>query len=225
MRSFTALTALLLCSLSWISVSASESGIVNVQPGEEVTLMCSNNSVGPTYTFWSKLINTTKVRCISSMYGFSGDPKYCTGFENGKFHMSSNISDVFLKIKQVDSSDSGLYFCGYYEKGHTIMDVKHVNVQGDGESRDGNEDFAKSGEPNDVTELTSMILAALAFILIIIIIGLLVKVRKLQKAVDENPNPEEIHYAALNFNKKSRTTHRCPPERQLEPNVVYAATR
>ena len=45
--------------------------------------------------------------------------------------MSSNISTVFLKIKHVNSSDSGLYFCGYYNsRNPVICDATHLEVQG-----------------------------------------------------------------------------------------------
>lgn len=35
------------------------------------------------------------------------------GFKNAKFNMTSNKTNIFLSIKQVDASDSGLYICGY----------------------------------------------------------------------------------------------------------------
>ena len=38
---------------------------------------------------------------------------YFDGFQEEKFNMTSNVSNVFLQIKQVDLSDSGLYICGY----------------------------------------------------------------------------------------------------------------
>lgn len=44
--------------------------------------------------------------------------------------MSSNISAVLLQIKQVDLSDSGMYFCGFYTGGQTVINVIHLKVQG-----------------------------------------------------------------------------------------------
>lgn len=55
------------------------------------------------------------------MYGSEGDPSYCDGFHSEKFIMSSNKTTLFLQIKQVDLMDSGLYFCGFYVKKHTVI--------------------------------------------------------------------------------------------------------
>ena len=120
-----------LCVSGWISVSVSESQTVEVQPGEEVTLQCSNISKSPTQTDWFRVVNGTKASCIASMYGSEDKASLCDGFQNTKFEMSSNISTVFLKITKVDLSDSGLYFCGFYIGTNTVIaDVTKLHVQG-----------------------------------------------------------------------------------------------
>uniref|UniRef100_A0A3B3TX09 Ig-like domain-containing protein n=1 Tax=Poecilia latipinna TaxID=48699 RepID=A0A3B3TX09_9TELE len=119
MENFMQITAILLCSQSWIC----ESLTVEVHPGEDITLFCSNLSSSPTQTDWFRVINGTKPSCISSMYGPEGEASYCHGFQSEKFNMSSNVTTVFLHIKQVDLMDSGLYFCGFYRKKHTVVEA------------------------------------------------------------------------------------------------------
>ncbi|XP_039677610.1 uncharacterized protein LOC120572378 [Perca fluviatilis] len=234
MRSFTLISALLLCSLSWISVSASESHTVEVQSGGDVTLMCSNISSVPTTTEWFRVINRTKPSCISSMYGSDGKPSFCDGFQNG-FEMSSNISTVFLKIKRVDLSDSGLYFCGFYIEGHTVIaGATYLKVQGNSES-DFGVDLNTEKESDGMTNVMIVILGSLTVltVLTIVVIVLTVKIRKLQTAVIEEPQPErnkdlgsdELNYAALNFQVKPKRSRRPASEREMETHVVYAATR
>ncbi|XP_037614617.1 uncharacterized protein LOC119481586 [Sebastes umbrosus] len=239
MRSFT-LTALLLCSL--ISVSGSESQTVEVQSGDEVTLTCPNIFKIPTRKEWFRLINRTKPSCISSMYGSNGEALLCDGFQKEKFEMSSNKSTVFLKIKRVDLSDSGLYFCGIYKDQHTvIVSATHLIVQGDGES-DGEVEFKteKSNsiivlvEENDGSaNLMSLILGGLTVSLTIVVVVLAVKVRKLQTAVNEELQPErnknlgsdELNSAALRFLPETMRNRRPASEREVETRVVYAASR
>ncbi|GLD65093.1 uncharacterized protein AKAME5_002930400, partial [Lates japonicus] len=129
MRSFTLVTALFLCCINWISVSVSETQTVEVQLGQEVTLLCPNISNEQTEAEWFRLVNRTKISCISSMYKSDGKASFCDGFQN-RFEMSSNITTVFLQIKRVDFSDSGLYFCGFYINAHTVItNTIHLNVQ------------------------------------------------------------------------------------------------
>ncbi|XP_051231374.1 uncharacterized protein LOC127349554 [Dicentrarchus labrax] len=234
MKSFPLITALLLCSLSWISVSGSESQTVEVQPGEDVTLLCSDISTSPTQTDWFRVTNRTKPSCISSMYGSDGNVFYCDGFSTGKFKMSSNVSTVLLQIKRVDLSDSGLYFCGFYKGKHTVISTAtHLNVKVDGESDDQVDCNTQIEEPDGMTTLMSVILGGLTAVLTIVIIVLAVKIRKLQTAVKEEAQPErnknldsdDLNYAALRFQAKPKRNHRPAPERELEPHVVYAATR
>ncbi|KAM7366046.1 hypothetical protein PAMP_015515 [Pampus punctatissimus] len=168
MRSFILITALLLCSLSWISVSVSESQIVDVQPGENVTLLCFLNDFRPpTRVSWSKLVNKTEIICISSVIMSVSNITFCDGFENWKFNMSSNTSTVSLKITQVDLSDSGLYFCRFHDRGYTELQIKYLNVQ-------------EQEESDGITKMTSVILGCVTVFLVMVVIGLVVKIRKLQ---------------------------------------------
>ncbi|XP_034471298.1 uncharacterized protein LOC117779319 isoform X5 [Hippoglossus hippoglossus] len=109
---FTLLSAIL-CILSWISVSRCEFHVVEVQTGEEVTLLCTNYISSPTHISWFRLENGSNTSHISSMLSLDTGASYFDGFEKEKFSMTSNVSHVFLQIKQVDLLDSGLYICGY----------------------------------------------------------------------------------------------------------------
>ncbi|XP_035850084.1 uncharacterized protein LOC116042300 isoform X3 [Sander lucioperca] len=224
------ITALILCSISWISVSGSESHTETVEgrPGGEVTLTCSypsNTSIRDTLTLWLRVFNRTKASWISTMTGSTGKPFYSDGIQNGRFNMSTNISTLFLQIKHVDVSDSGLYLCGFYIKGRYDFSAIHLNVKGSDESHD--DDRKSETESDGTAKLMSLILGALTVLLLMIIIGLVVKNRKLQKAANEEQNPqqpenqtsEELNYAAVAFRPKTRKT------REVEPNVVYASTR
>uniref|UniRef100_A0A3Q1J738 Immunoglobulin domain-containing protein n=1 Tax=Anabas testudineus TaxID=64144 RepID=A0A3Q1J738_ANATE len=151
----------------WISVSGSHS--VTVQPGGDVTLLCPNVSNYDSMIFWFRLINDSQARCISVMINSKSKVEFCSEFHNEKFEMSSNITVLFLKIKQVDLSDSGLYFCGFYTSGRPIFSVNHLNVEGS----DG------------ITQLISMTLGSLTFFLVVVIISLVVHIRKLQTGTTE----------------------------------------
>uniref|UniRef100_A0A671XUP7 Immunoglobulin domain-containing protein n=1 Tax=Sparus aurata TaxID=8175 RepID=A0A671XUP7_SPAAU len=207
MKSFTLMTSLLLCSLSWISVSGSESHNVGVRTGDEVTLLCSNLSTIKTQTDWFRVVNRTKPHCISSMYESDGEVSFCDGFQNGKFEMSSNVSTVFLKIKQVDLSDTGLYFCGFYIRTHTVISTAtYLNVQ---EERDR------------MANIMCLILGGLTVLLTIFSIALAVKIRKLQTVIDshlQNMGSDDLHYAAVRFQAKPKRNRRPASEREMEPH-------
>ncbi|XP_069578916.1 uncharacterized protein [Brachyistius frenatus] len=218
---------------SWISVSVSETQTVEVQPGEEVTLMCHNGSSTTTQTEWFRVVNRTKVSCISSMYDFNSPASYCDGFKNGKFEMSSNVTTVFLNIKLVDLSDYGLYFCGFYVKSHTVIaNATELRIPDNDESN-YELDSETEEKSKGMTDLLSMILGGLTVSLTLVVIVLAVKIRKLQTADIEEPQPEtgknmspdELNYAALSFQAKPKRSRRRASERELEPHVVYAATR
>ncbi|XP_023252339.1 uncharacterized protein LOC111646966 [Seriola lalandi dorsalis] len=230
MRSFTVATASFLCCISWISVSVSQSQTVEVQSGEDVTLLCSNISRSPTQTDWFRLVNRTKASCISSMYESENEASFCDGFQN-RFEMSSNISTVFLMIKRVDVSDSGLYFCGFYKGKHTVITgTIHLNVHGNNES-DYEEDCNSEEIPGGMTNLMSVVLGGLTVFLTIVVIVLAVKLRT---AANEEPRPgrnknlgsEDLKSAAaLRLLSKTMRNRRPASEREVETHVVYDATR
>ncbi|XP_034713259.1 uncharacterized protein LOC117935231 [Etheostoma cragini] len=168
MMSFTVVTASLLCSLGWISVSGSESHTVEAQPGEDVTLLCSNFSNAPSQIYWFRVVKGSQPRCVSFMFKPPEPAILCDGFQNGKFEMRSNMSAVFLKIKQVNSSDSGLYFCGFnIIKNPVIVGATYLDVQ---------------EEPAEIEHLMSVILAAVTVVLTKLIIGLVVTNTRFQTA-------------------------------------------
>ncbi|XP_076738864.1 uncharacterized protein LOC143417121 [Maylandia zebra] len=191
--SFTIRTALLVCSLGWIS--RSESSIVEVQPGENATLLCSKLSSFPTHTVWFRLVNRTQPCCIS-IYNSIEPPSFCDGVDQEKFEVTSNFSTIFLKIKHVDLSDTGFYFCGYYTNGlPVIVNSMDLQVQGkNGEIRNNKENEICSfhhstfllEEAGETTNLTTLILSAVTVVLTKVIICLVVKMR-LQTESESSP--------------------------------------
>ncbi|XP_030285500.1 uncharacterized protein LOC115588967 [Sparus aurata] len=224
MKNFTLIAALSLCSFSWISASVSQSQTVEAQPGEEVTLQCNIYNNGAVI-FWFRLVDRTEVSCVSvKIHG--NEAKNCEGFQNGKFEMRSSNNTVSLKIGFVTKSDAGLYFCGFYTNGTPTFSVVDLNVKGSNEPHD-DEDSEGKRETDGIAVLISVILGALTVVLLLVIVGLVVKVRKLQTAVKKDQNPEQrenvvcdedVNYAAVTIRPKAK-------RREQEPNVIYASTR
>ncbi|XP_045920827.1 uncharacterized protein LOC123980462 [Micropterus dolomieu] len=209
MMNFIYVTAL----LCWISVSVSEFHTVEVQPGEEVTLMCSNFSSTPSNIIWFRLNNRSNASCISSMFSSDANASYCDGFQNSKFNMMSNTTTIFLEIKQVDLSDSGLYFCGFISNGNSvIISATYLKIQG---------------------KIVVVILGAVTVFLIIAVTGLAVKISKLQRADNEEQNPQQsenldsddLKDAALTLHSTTIRNRRPASEREVETCVIYAASR
>ncbi|XP_076581541.1 uncharacterized protein LOC143317326 [Chaetodon auriga] len=215
MMNFTLITAFL-CTFFWITVS--ESHTVEVQPGENVTLLCSNFTTFPSHIVWFKLANRHNVSCISSMLSSDGNASFCDGFQNSQFNMTANSTTLFLRIKEVDSSDSGLYFCGFYSGGKPVI----VSAT-----------YLKVHVFDGITNLTSVILGSLIIVLVIVIIGLAVKIGKPHTAHPEEQTPQHsenlgsdaLNYAAVTFHPKRKSSRRPPSEDQLESCVVFATTR
>ncbi|XP_051231366.1 uncharacterized protein LOC127349550 isoform X2 [Dicentrarchus labrax] len=230
MNFFTLITVLTLCSLSWISVSGSESQTVEAQVGEEVTLLSTNMSKRSTPTFWVKLVNGTKASCITVM--INDEVQHCDGFRKGKYEMTSKISTVFLRIKHVDLSDSGLYLYGCYEIGRPNFNVIHLHVKGG--SDEPHDDMDNKCKKSDgIAKLVIVVLGSLTVVLVMVIICLVVTVRKLQTAANEEQRPQQrenldsddLKDAALSLYLTTIRNRRPESERQVETRVIYAASR
>uniref|UniRef100_A0A3P9BHA0 Ig-like domain-containing protein n=1 Tax=Maylandia zebra TaxID=106582 RepID=A0A3P9BHA0_9CICH len=203
---------------------------VEVQPGEEVTLQCSNLSRLNIRLFWFRSTNRPSASRISSMVSPESSVTFYEGFQNVKFNMTSNISVLFLEIEQVDSSDSGLYFCGEL-KNEMFIVYGATNLKVQGKLVFFSIDSLTDSSQNPST----MILGSLTVFLLLVIIGLIVKIRKFHTGIYLlklklnmkrflNVDSGAMNYAALSFPLRTKI-RRSAPQRELEPNVVYAATR
>uniref|UniRef100_A0A3Q3W2M8 Ig-like domain-containing protein n=1 Tax=Mola mola TaxID=94237 RepID=A0A3Q3W2M8_MOLML len=211
------LESFLYIRLLLISFLASESHTVEVQAGQDVTLLCSNISTRSTQTNWFRVVNRTKPCCIPSVF--------------------SHIDQV----KLLDLSYSGLYFCGLYMDTHKVIaSATLLNVQvkidaeyvGDLDFNPQNSDIFIEQCHDGMTKIMNMILGGLTVFLTIIIIFLAVKVRKLQTGkvhllvnckVDNN-----LNYAALTFKPKQKRRRQMwcmlPPDElqlKIDPILVY----
>uniref|UniRef100_A0A3Q3GRB1 Ig-like domain-containing protein n=1 Tax=Labrus bergylta TaxID=56723 RepID=A0A3Q3GRB1_9LABR len=191
MMSLTLIAALL---FSLLSVSVSEFHTVDAQPGEEVTLLCSNFTLFPLHITWFRLNSTSNTKSF-----FFGE------FQNSSFDVTSNSTHLFLKMKQVDFSHSGLYFCGFMVFLSFIGRDSYLN----------------------------MILGALVVFLSAVIFTLVVLIRKPQTARKEDQDPqqsenvasEDVTYPALSFHSQAKSRRRPAAENELETHVLYSTTR
>ncbi|XP_039869886.1 uncharacterized protein LOC120722815 [Simochromis diagramma] len=205
----------------WIAASGSKFQTSEVQAGETVTLQCPRIYTYNVMTFWFRLVNGTTVSSIAVK---SASVKYNAEFQPGKFEMTQTTSDVVLKIKQVDVSDSALYFCGFLSEGRLNLSAMQLKVGGTDEPQDDMDCISK--QAHEVAKLTSVTLGVLSVFLLMVITGLALQNMKLQMANKEEQNPDhstnrgsdEVNYAAVTVRPK-------PKRRAIEPNVIYASTR
>uniref|UniRef100_A0AAX7V0L9 Ig-like domain-containing protein n=1 Tax=Astatotilapia calliptera TaxID=8154 RepID=A0AAX7V0L9_ASTCA len=173
-RMMNVITALALsCFFScWIATSGSEFQTSEVQAGKTVTLQCTKNFTYDVTTFWFRLVNGTTVNSIA-VKPVASIVKYNTEFQTGKFEMTKNTSVLFLKIKQVDVSDSALYFCGYFSEGRLNLSVMQLKVGGTYEHQDDMDCISQ--QAHEVAKLTSVTLGVLSAFLLMVITVLAVQ--------------------------------------------------
>ncbi|XP_055012818.1 uncharacterized protein LOC129409904 [Boleophthalmus pectinirostris] len=202
---------------------------LEVELGENVTLSCSNISKETTQVDWFRVENGTKARCISSVFGSDDEPSYCSGFKHSRFQMNTNKTLVFLTIYQVQTSDSGLYFCGFFIRSNVVLEEStYLSVEDHADPTNS----AMNENPQtgcfSWIPLTTIALWVLSGILAVVVIILAIKYSQLQKVSKElqksanEVRSEEPNYAAINIKatKRPQTLHR-----QMEPQVIYSSTR
>uniref|UniRef100_A0A673CGB0 Ig-like domain-containing protein n=1 Tax=Sphaeramia orbicularis TaxID=375764 RepID=A0A673CGB0_9TELE len=213
----------LCCIPSVICVSQT----VEVQPGENITLSCINKARYRTITDWFRVTNRTKASCISSKFGHDGKVSFCDGFGKEKYEMMVNPSKISLHIKDLDFSDSGLYLCGFYLNRHTVIsETTYLNVQGKHVIWSCIQ-ISYLYDPDGIKILIIAVLGGLSGVLAIVTIALAVKIRKLQTGTTGSYNvlSDNLTYAAINFQAKPKRKRRPASGGEIEPHVVYAATR
>uniref|UniRef100_A0A673CDS7 Ig-like domain-containing protein n=1 Tax=Sphaeramia orbicularis TaxID=375764 RepID=A0A673CDS7_9TELE len=198
MRNFPSHTVLLLCSLSWIFTSVSESVTVEVRPDGDATLLCSNYSNSPTQILWFRVVKRSEPNKIASIF----DPSKVDSFQNGKFEVTSNISHIFLKIKKVNVSDSGLYFCGFLMQQKTvIVHPTYLDV-----------------EVFDIALVLHVILGFLTVFFFMVIIVLVLKMYKSHKGGRQT---DDLNYAAVTFHRENN--QKPSSESEAQNNAIYSA--
>uniref|UniRef100_M4AA54 Uncharacterized LOC102226740 n=1 Tax=Xiphophorus maculatus TaxID=8083 RepID=M4AA54_XIPMA len=218
---------------SWICVSGVRFHTAVAQPGEEVTLRCSNMSTYRSQVFWFKL-DDGPLGCISAMLNAESAPTSYGAFQPDKFAMTSDSTNVSLRIRPLDANDSGLYFCGhYFDAFPAVFTATYLKVEGKimGVSVDSSE------EPDGPEHLLNWILGGIVIFLIIVIVGFIVKIRTLyterlynirsncKSFYLQNLDSHIMNYAALSFPPKAKSNRSPVAERDLGTNVLYAATR
>ncbi|MEQ2166775.1 hypothetical protein GOODEAATRI_031753, partial [Goodea atripinnis] len=129
MMNFT-LILVLLFTFGWVTKSDFDFHSVVVQPGEEVTLLCSNFSKFHEHIFWFKLTDGPNISRISAMQSSESEATHLDRFNHDKFNMTSNGTKIFLNIKQVNFSDSGVYICGKNsDKCWNIFSATHLQIE------------------------------------------------------------------------------------------------
>ncbi|CAN9507255.1 unnamed protein product [Ophioblennius macclurei] len=151
-------TLLVLLSLSWLRLSLSHT--VEVRPGEDATLLCSNHSSGPSQSIWFRMVDGSEPHCISNIFRADENASLCTGVQKDKYEVTSNMSVIFLTIKKVTEDDAGLYFCGYKNRHPAMVSSTYLEIR---------------EQPAETTSQLSVILSALTLLLTKIAICLVVR--------------------------------------------------
>ncbi|KAM9401356.1 uncharacterized protein ACWYII_030932 isoform 2-T2 [Salvelinus alpinus] len=160
------------------------------------------------------------------------------GFQVNHMKMLITNRTIFLTITEVDVADSGLYFCGTLDNFFIFTNATVLKVQGHIDyDKDPTEHYDKGEEDGTMKLfLLVVILGVVTAVLLIIILILVLKVRrdanrlntgpdsKRQPQNDQNQDTDALNYATLNFTSKKKKRER-RREKELDPHVVYAATR
>uniref|UniRef100_A0A8C1TTC4 Ig-like domain-containing protein n=1 Tax=Cyprinus carpio TaxID=7962 RepID=A0A8C1TTC4_CYPCA len=216
-----------------------------VNIGTTVTLLCSNILKEPSYIAWFKQTNDSLPLCIATQYVSEkpADSIYFNGFKENHVEMSVNKTFSSLKIVNVDISDSGIFYCGSFLTNHMMFHDKTqlvvVNETSQSKGDITNVDCGATKETLrscHVYYTLTLILSGLVLLPTVLAIAIFIRLKGKKQTerrhVDnalmskqlEQEQDADLNYAALSLDKKK---NRRPVRRlkEVEPNVVYAATR
>ncbi|CAB1351600.1 unnamed protein product, partial [Coregonus sp. 'balchen'] len=111
-------------------VSVSPPSSVVVHPGDNVTLQCTNVTGAPGHIGWFKQVNYSEPLGIASMYSSESTVRHHNGFQPSHMEMFVSHRIIFLKITELDVADSGLYFCGMFDKYIIFTNATVLKVHG-----------------------------------------------------------------------------------------------
>uniref|UniRef100_A0AAV2KQW1 Immunoglobulin V-set domain-containing protein n=1 Tax=Knipowitschia caucasica TaxID=637954 RepID=A0AAV2KQW1_KNICA len=137
--------------------------------------------------------------------------------------MSSNITDVFLRIQEVKLSDSGVYSCRFYIKLDSVLENKmYLNVTSE-DRPVGNNTETETRCPTD--HVVPVVLGGVTALCIVITVGLSLKILRLQKAAKDQTvdTAEGSLVAARVFMATSLRSRR--PNTPEHTHVVYTVIK
>uniref|UniRef100_A0A8C7Q5P0 Ig-like domain-containing protein n=1 Tax=Oncorhynchus mykiss TaxID=8022 RepID=A0A8C7Q5P0_ONCMY len=227
---FQIVVTVCVCSLTPV-ISVSLPPSVVVHPGDNVTLQCTDVLKVPGHVAWFKQVNVSEPLCIASMYSSHPYAQHHNGFQPSHVEMLFGNRIFFLKITEVDVADSGLYFCGMYNHYFIFTNMTVLMVQGNLlNDFSCNGTIGIVGEHNDGTMYLLPLVVILGVVTAVLPIVILILVLKIRQDANrhnqfstrennmlanlQNQDPDTLNYAM----EKRR-------EKELDPHVVYAATR
>ncbi|XP_031590882.1 immunoglobulin kappa light chain-like [Oreochromis aureus] len=107
-----------------------ERHFISVNTGESVTLNCFYDGNDVAKFFWYKLNLGQKLKLISTLFKYDTNGTFHDEFKSdSRFTAATEEGKIYLKITNVQVSDSAIYYCGTYgymfEFGEgTVVDVK-----------------------------------------------------------------------------------------------------
>ncbi|XP_048041406.1 uncharacterized protein LOC125265314 [Megalobrama amblycephala] len=223
--------------------------VKTVNSGTTVSFLCPNILTEPSYIAWFKQINGSLPVCVVTQYvsKIQADSIYLNGFKKEHIEMSVNKTFSSLKIDNVDVSDSGFYYCGSfltnYMKFHNKTQLVVVNETNQLKEDITNADCGATEETSRSCHIyytLILILSGLVLLPTVFAIVVLIRLKKsnkqrqdaqrhghnkeMNKHLQQKEQDEDLNYAALSLDKK-KSRRPVRGMREVEPNVIYAATR
>lgn len=115
------------------TATASQSTNIIVKPGENITIWCQHTSDTGNYVHWFKQTKSAvPLTIVYKMlpYDLEVTATYLNGFQPDRLVMFLNRKNTSLRIVNVDTSDSGLYYCGWNNWEMMFGDLTHLEIKG-----------------------------------------------------------------------------------------------